>query len=115
MVKYKLRLPSKEQLIKVLTLGNDSKDNELILTNRCAFVLRRPKNNSDDVVVRHKVFNAGENFVGKDAAKDLDYIESLYCSFLEKWIAYRKNGDVNLYFDQFTLKTEFELFKELDE
>lgn len=95
-------IPSKEQLRTVIANADDSQINSLILNLNGTFELReRPPfdihKNDPTVIIRHETFAAGNDYVGLEAAQDVELIDELFCSSLVGWLNHLKFGQTQEY------------------
>lgn len=83
-------VPSIEQLRSAIAGGNDNFNNSLVLNVNGKFELRQVppfdfSANDPSVVVRHETSQAGNDYVGANAAADSRYVNQWYAASLEYW------------------------------
>ena len=93
--------PSKEQLIRIIKEGDDTKHNLLILNAYGKFELKdfdsEDRMISDPLeILCYEVFNAGNDYVGEAASKDNDHIDKLYKYFMNGWLVHMDSGKTNI-------------------
>lgn len=112
----KPELPSLEQLTQVIESGDDRRSNILILNVLGKFELRDMRSmdyRDPTIILRYESFIAGNGYIGSEAAKDENFIHSLYSTALEEWRDHLKTGRVNHYRDDFSQKNVGDLKSEI--
>ncbi|MBI4239891.1 hypothetical protein HY620_02805 [Candidatus Uhrbacteria bacterium] len=97
------RKPSKQKLIRLLSEGDDSKFNTLVIFESGQICLISCENSEqvaainyqDGIAVRYTTFTPFSNDVGPDLAHDSErpHINRLYQSLLEGWNEYRNTNE----------------------
>ncbi len=94
---------SRGELLEVLTAGDDSRNNSLIVDVTGYFQLVSPleaRKSISSAAIRHETFCAGYGYVGFQAARDEHFIRQTYLSSLEGWITHLLTGELQLYLDE---------------
>lgn len=94
------KVPEIDQLIYVIANGNDLNNNTVVLKSDGNFELFENYNhvvNNPNVIVRTETFIAGNDYVGKEASKDLAHISSIYRASLEDWYSHLKTNNTNYF------------------
>lgn len=111
--------PKFEQLRETIAKGDDEKNNIPILNVYGKFELRQPPFNQSlndpSIVVRHESTDAGNGYVGLEAAKDEDPMLGLFVSSLERWKNHLKYHITQEYSDENASTTLEQIQKELKE
>ncbi len=111
--------PKFEQLRETIAKGDDEKNNIPILNVYGKFELRQPPFNQDlndpSIVVRHESTNAGNGYVGLEAAKDEELMLDLFVSSLEHWKNHLKYHITQEYSDDLASMTLEQIHNELNE
>lgn len=97
-------IESKESLINVIKNGNDNLLNCLILNINGKFEIRNFDTiniHLEDPTIVLRYFSTGpkNGYIGAKAAKDTDYINSLYIRALDSWLYHLQTGFTNDYTD----------------
>lgn len=117
---HRLTKPHKftiKELRDVIRNGDDNRNNILIIDLGGSFSLREfiPGIIHDpEIAVRHEAFIAGNGYIGEAASRDNRFIKQIFLSMLNGWIMHLRTGEVNIFIDYATTKTEAELLEELD-
>lgn len=89
----------RQQLVDTIAGGNDSYDNRLILKTNGEFEIIRYRDAQDallferlDYVTRWETFDAGNDYVGIEAANDKKCIDSLMDWAEQCWAKYNNTG-----------------------
>lgn len=109
-------IPSYDELRDAIRNGNDLVNNVLVLTIDGHFRLRGnlplPTDaETPDTAVRHETFAAGGDYVGAQAAEDLEFLKDTYLAMLDSWLIHLETGETCLYRDYPCAKSEDELLK----
>ncbi len=112
-------LPSKDQLRSVIASGNDKQMNVLILNLDGKFEIRQrpPFNlhkNDPTVVSRNETATPGNNYIGEDAAQMNQYVDNLFCMFLENWLAHLRTGETQFYGGHSCSESSEQTLKEIE-
>lgn len=101
--------PNKEQYIEVIKNGDDSKDKRVILHLNGSFEMSYANNDPErdhrSYVGRSETLDSNNDYVGKNAAKDDNYINKSYAMFLEAWIKYKKDNVTGQYLELYPTKS----------
>lgn len=84
---YNMDTLTRNELVDMIKNGNDSHDNQIrIKENGDIFLLETNEpNRSDDIRFYFQTFPAGDDLVGPDAARDENFIETLYKALTHYW------------------------------
>jgi len=112
-------IPSLNQLQKAIHDGNDREYNCLVLNVYGEFELRQPKNYNNmyqdpTVVVRHEISVPGNGYVGPEAAKDTEYVETQYRTSLYFWNKHLKSYKTNYFIDMDVSKSIKQIVAEME-
>jgi len=112
-------VPQLDQLRQAIRNGDDSQTNALVLNAQGSFELRpRPPYNislnDPTVVVRHETFIAGNGYVGAEAAKHAQFIDEIYATSIDAWIAHLKTGKTQVYSELPSRRSVADLLSELE-
>ena len=92
--------PQREQLKEVIKNGDDSKNKRLILKENGEFELiydlEKVSPSEMDYVTRWETFDAGNDYVGKEAAEDDEFIDRTMSWAEHAWEKYQKTGDIHI-------------------
>lgn len=105
----KPRLFTKEELVRTIRAGDDSRDNVLVVTLQGYFALGnteymfKVRDGKVPVAVRHGTFIAGNNYIGREVARDNEHITKTYLAALHAWYMHLINGELDVFAD-FALK-----------
>lgn len=98
--------PTKEQYIRTIANGDDSRDKTVILNFDGTFKLIYEVGADVDAnykyVARGETLVADNDYVGEAAASSENYINPSYAMFLEGWIDYKQHGATMQYLDLHT-------------
>lgn len=96
-------MPTIEQLAKVIASGDDSVLNRLVLKTDGHFELIPIETVEDDLnfhkmtfVTRWEAFDAGNDYVGMEASKDKDFLDSIMNWSIRAWKKYKETGNTNI-------------------
>lgn len=111
-------IPRFEQLMEVISSGDDHKGNRLVMNVNGFFELRFTDEDGrtfkdPSVVVRHESFQARGGYVGKKAGRDVRFYLPWYADSLEAWLHHLKTGQCNVYSNSHTDVKLEDLEKEL--
>jgi hypothetical protein len=99
---HKSPIPSRDQLVEVIRLTDDSHNNFLSLDLEGRFAVIRHDEASwsrPTWAVRHETFGAGNNYAGPGAADDAEYMDELYRDMLAGWLEHLETGAMECYLD----------------
>ena len=84
---YNMKTLTREQLVDLIRSGDDSHDNQIRVSNDGTIFLSRTvgAENIEGLRFRLETYDAGNGYVGVDAAKDDDYIDKLYDGLVKAW------------------------------
>ena len=109
---------NREEMREVIANGNDSNVNALVMDLEGHFQLVdfiKTKDRLAPYAVRHESFAPFNDYVGREAAKDKEFIRETYFAMLEEWIVHLYNDELDNYTDGRTeRKPEAELWKEVE-
>ena len=93
--------PDRNQFIDTIRNGDDSEDKNVILNFDAIFeiIYNYIPDDIKNYVGRSETLDAGNDYVGIEAAKDDEYINRMYCMFLEAWIKYKKTDKRGQYLE----------------
>lgn len=99
MPKYNITSMTKKDFRKIIAAGDDNqirvkKDGTVFLSQDIVAA-----DNLDEIDFRYEKFDAGNDYVGKDAAEDNDFIDKLYNSIIDNW----KSGCKQTYVDNWNI------------
>jgi len=110
--------PSKEQMREVISKGDNTKNNSLILNPSGIFELRDFEfldiNNDKSIVVRNETLSKYTDSVGEGAANDTNFIDNIYIAMLECWVGYLNTKRINYYTDTTQGGKEADLIAEIE-
>lgn len=96
----------RQQLINTIKNGDDSITNRLILRVDGIFALVPYDSSEDadafldlDYVARWETFDAGNGYVGDNAAEDLELINEIYSDAKKAWSIFKSTGRKKVLFD----------------
>ena len=92
MYQYNVYTLTTDQLTSLISAGDDSKRNQIrIKEDGTIFLSTIVGNNGlDGIVGRFETFDAGNGYVGQEAAQNQEYIERLY-NAIQGWIEHPKS------------------------
>lgn len=110
--------PTRQQLVSTLEQGDDRISNALILNVYGFFELRPRETISStikdpSIIFRYETFDAGNEYVGREAAEHTEFVDELFAGALSYWLEHLQNGKVNYYSDARTLETIPELLQRI--
>ena len=85
---------TRDEISAVIGLGNDNFDNRLVIDeNGVPFLLQSPTFPVETLYpVRFEIWGSGNDYVGNGATQDTEFINEVYTSALEYWLAYLQSG-----------------------
>lgn len=105
--------PNKNQYIDIIKNGDDSKDKRVILFLTGKFLMSYSDNDVErdpkSYVGRSETLDAGNDYAGEDADKDMKYINGSYAMFLKAWIKYKKDNITGQYLEIYPRESVAEL------
>ncbi|WP_338627278.1 hypothetical protein QJR52_02775 [Clostridium baratii] len=86
-MQYNMKTLTRDELVELIKNGDDSYDNQIRVTKDGMVFLSRivGAENISGLKFRFETFDAGNGYVGPDAAKDEEYIDDLYRALIESW------------------------------
>ncbi|WP_294154985.1 hypothetical protein [uncultured Clostridium sp.] len=93
---YNMRTLTRDQLIDLIGKGDDNYDNQIRVKNDGTIFLSRTVGAEDisDLRFRFETCDAGNGYVGLEAAQDDKYIDALYNGLIKTWNA-NKTGYID--------------------
>lgn len=87
-----------EKMLEVISKGDDRYENKLILTKDGEFLLISPNqymffSNTAGIVWDHETFQAGNEYVGEEAAKDIGYFKPIFDDAIKDWNEFIRVGE----------------------
>lgn len=84
---YNMKTLSREQLVELIKSGDDRYDNQIRVTKDGMIFLSRIVGAEDisNLRFRFETCDAGNGYVGSEAAADNDYINDLYNGLIKTW------------------------------
>lgn len=84
---YNMETLSREQLVELIKNGDDSYDNQIRVTKEGIIFLSRIVGAEDisNLRFRFETYDAGNGYVGPEAADDDEYIDDLYNGLIKTW------------------------------
>ncbi|MDU1604960.1 MAG: hypothetical protein E6845_18555 [Clostridium sp.] len=84
---YNMETLSREQLVELIKNGDDSYDNQIRVTKDGIIFLSRIVGAEDisNLRFRFETYDAGNGYVGPEAADDDEYIDDLYNGLIKTW------------------------------
>ncbi len=109
---------SREELERAIREGDDRRNNSLVLDLEGYFRLlsfEEAMRRLSPIAVRHETFIAGNDYVGREAVKDKEFIEETFLAMLGGWIRHLESGELGVYVDYVGTKGEKELWRKVEE
>ena len=87
MLQYDISTMTLNDLKKLIASGDDTHDNQLRVTKNGKVFLSQvvAAESLTGIAFRFETFDAGNNYVGKDAADDDNFIQYLYNALISNW------------------------------
>ncbi len=111
---------TREELVKVIRKGDDSRHNVLVIGLDGKFLLGSQvymiaaRRQDIPVAVRHEMFCADNGYVGPEAAEDQKHINQTYLASLEGWYNHIFTGRLDMFMDRAPRETESELIAKIN-
>lgn len=103
MIQYDISTMTLNDLKKLIASGDDTHDNQLRVTKNGKVFLSQTvaAESLTRIAFRFETFDAGNNYVGKSAANDDNFIQSLYKVLISNW----NNPSRKTYIDNWLFNT----------
>lgn len=103
--KYNIDTMSFEDLKKLIEDGDDTHDNQIRVSKAGEVFLSQDivgANDLEDIAFRFETFDAGDDFVGKSASEDIQFVTDIYNALKYNW----KNNSSQTYIDDWKINRE---------
>lgn len=84
---YNMKALTRDELVELIKSGDDREDNQIRVTKNGTIFLSQTvgAENIADLRFRFETCDAGNGYVGSEAAADDDYIDALYKGLKKAW------------------------------